>query len=71
MQAMIWTGTGLTLLGLLGLGYCVIRVLRARRSGLDDATMRAELRRVVTLNLASLGLSALGLLVVVTGIALG
>lgn len=71
MQALIWTGAALTLLGVLGLGYCVVRVLRARRAQLDDEAMRAELRRVVTFNLAAIGASALGLMLVVLGIMLG
>jgi hypothetical protein len=71
MQSLIWIGAALALLGVLGLGYCVARVLRARRSGLDDDALRAELRRVVTINLAAVGVSALGLMLVVAGIMLG
>jgi hypothetical protein len=71
MQALIWGGTAMTLVGVGGLGYCVWRTLRARRAGLEDAAMRAELQRVVTINLAALGCSALGLAAVVTGILLG
>jgi hypothetical protein len=71
MQAMIWVGAALTVLGLLGLGYCILRAVRARRAGLDDAAMRAELQKVVTINLAALGASALGLAAVVAGILLG
>ena len=61
----------LTLIGLLGLGYCVLRVMRARRAGLTDDALRAELRSVVTVNLAAVGVSALGLMLVVAGIMLG
>jgi hypothetical protein len=71
MQAVIWTGAVITLLGVAGLGYCVVRAARARRAGLDDAAMRAELQRVVVINLGALGLSILGLLFVVAGIFLG
>ena len=71
MQALIWGGAALTLCGIAGLGYCVWRTLRARRSGLEDAAMRAELQRVVAINLAALGVSALGLAAVVAGILLG
>lgn len=61
----------MTLIGVAGLGYCVQRALRARRSGLDDPAMRAELQRVVAFNMAALGFSALGLALVVAGILLG
>jgi hypothetical protein len=71
MQGMIWAGAALTVVGLLGLGYCILRALRARRAGLDDAAMRAELQRVVTINLAAVAVSALGLAAVVAGILLG
>ncbi len=71
MQALIWIGAALALLGVLGLGYCVARVMRARRASLDDDALRAELRRVVTINLAAVGVSALGLMLVVAGIMLG
>ncbi len=70
MQMMIWAGAALTVLGLIGLGYCILRAARAKRAGLDDAAMRAELQRVVVINLAAVGLSALGLAAVVTGILL-
>jgi hypothetical protein len=71
MQAMIWAGAGLTVIGLLGLGYCILRAIRARRAGLDDIAMRAELQRVVAINLAAVGISALGLAAVVAGVLLG
>lgn len=71
MQALIWAGAALTLIGVGGLGYCVVLALRARRSGLEDAAMRATLQRVVVLNMAALGISALGLMLVVLGIFLG
>lgn len=71
MQALIWAGAALTLAGVAGLAYCVVRALRARRAGLPDEAMRAELQRVVTINMAALGASALGLGLVVAGIVLG
>lgn len=70
MQALIWVGAALTLAGVAGLGYCILRAARAKRAGLDDAAMRAELQRVVTINLAAVGVSALGLAAVVAGILL-
>lgn len=71
MQGLIWAGAALTLAGLAGLIYCILRAARAKRAGLDDAAMRAELQRVVTINLAVVGSSALGLAAVVAGILLG
>ncbi|HLQ18891.1 MAG TPA: hypothetical protein VK146_07910 [Tabrizicola sp.] len=71
MQALIWIGAALTLTGLAGLAYCILRATRAKQSGLDDTAMRAELQKVVAINLAAVGVSALGLAAVVTGILLG
>ena len=68
---MIWAGAAMTLAGVAGLGYCVLRTIRARQAGLDDAAMRAELQRVIAINMAALGFSALGLASVVAGILLG
>ena len=70
MQAVIWGGAALTLLGVAGLAYCVWRTLKARKAGLPDAELRIELQQVVTINLGALAISALGLMVVVLGIFL-
>ena len=71
MQALIWAAAALTLLGVAGLVYCVLRALKARRAGLPDDALRAELQRVVLINLGALGVSVLGLMLVVLGIFLG
>lgn len=71
MEALVWIGAALALAGVAGLIWCILLALRARRSGMEDAAMRAELQRVVVLNMAALGVSALGLMCVVAGIILG
>lgn len=71
MQALIWAGAALTVVGLAGLVWCIVLARKAKRAGLDDAAMRTELQRIVTINLAAMGLSALGLAAVVAGIILG
>ncbi|MCB6177544.1 hypothetical protein LHP98_05295 [Rhodobacter sp. Har01] len=71
MQAMVWAGTLVSLFGMAGLVYCVLRALRARRAGLPDEAMRAELQQVVVINFGALALSAAGLMLVVLGIFLG
>lgn len=64
----IWSGAGLSLIGLIGLIWCIIRVARARRTGLSDEEMRAVLQKVVPLNLGALCVSMLGLMMVILGI---
>jgi hypothetical protein len=71
MEFLVWIGAGLTLLGLLGLVWCIVLAIRARRSGLSEDEMRARLQRVVALNLGALAVSALGLMAVIVGIFLG
>jgi len=71
MNMLIWPGAAITLFGLGGLVWCILGVARARRAGLPDAELRATLQRIVAFNLGALGLSALGLMLVVLGIVLG
>ncbi len=70
MQNLIWIGAVVTLLGLAGLIWCILKVQRARKKGLDDAALKAELQKVVALNVGALLLSAIGLMMVVVGILL-
>ena len=70
MDWLIWIGTAVSLGGIAGLLRCIQLALRARKSGMDSTAMRARLQQIVTFNLAALGVSALGLMLVVTGILL-
>ncbi|MEL6644146.1 MAG: hypothetical protein AAFQ79_09440 [Pseudomonadota bacterium] len=70
MTYVVWGGAAVTVAGVLGLLACALLAMRARQAGLDDAALRARLQRVVTLNLASLALSGLGLMAVVVGLFL-
>ena len=70
MAALVWTGAAITLLGLGGIVWCILVALRARRAGLEDAALRARMRRVVVVNFAALMVSALGLMMVVAGVIL-
>ncbi len=71
MQALVWAGALVSLIGVGGLVYCVLRALRVRRAGLADDAMRAELQQVVVINMGALAVSAIGLMLVVLGIFLG
>jgi hypothetical protein len=70
MDILIWSGAALSLVGLCGLVYCIIRVAKARKSGLSDAALRAEVKSVMPINLGSLFVSVLGLMMVIIGIFL-
>ena len=71
MENLIWIGAAVTLLGLAGLVWCIVKVARAKRQGLDDPALKDALQKVVALNLGALLLSAIGLMMVVLGILLG
>lgn len=71
MDIMIWTGAAISLAGVVGLFYCIAKAIQAKRAGLPDDEMKARLKSVVTLNLAALMVSALGLVCVIVGIMLG
>lgn len=69
-ELMVWAGAALTLAGLIGLVWCILRVMRARRAGLSDEALRAEVQKVLPLNLGALALSGIGLMLVVVGVVL-
>jgi hypothetical protein len=69
MENLIWIGAVVTLVGLAGLIWCIVTVQKARKDGLDDAAMKDRLQKVVALNMGALFLSAIGLMMVVMGIA--
>lgn len=70
MQYLVALGAVVSLVGVAGLGWCILLALKARRVSGSDEDLRARLQRVVVLNMAALGVSALGLMLVVTGIVL-
>ncbi|MEO0357609.1 MAG: hypothetical protein AAF386_04810, partial [Pseudomonadota bacterium] len=59
-----------TLVGLIILLWCVVGVVRARKANLTDAEMKTKLQSAVTWNLVAMGLSGLGLMMVVVGLIL-
>ena len=70
MEILIWIGSILSLLGLLGLLWCIRIVLRAKKAAGSDEELRVSLQKVVPLNMAALFLSAIGLMLVILGIML-
>jgi hypothetical protein len=70
MNLLIWAGALMSLCGVGGLFWCIYLAIKARREGLTDDAMRARLQHIVTLNMIALGVSALGLMLVVAGIVL-
>lgn len=71
MSNLIPLGAVITLMGLVGLIWCILKVARARKQGLNDEELRVVMQTTVGLNLGALFLSAIGLMMVVLGIILG
>ena len=70
MEILIWIGSILSLLGLVGLLWCIKTVLRAKKAAGSDEELRVSLQKVVPFNMAALFLSAIGLMLVILGIML-
>ena len=71
MEYLIWAGAIESLIGMVGIFYCIFLALKAKRANLPEAEMSARLQRVVVLNMAALLFSMVGLMMVVAGIILG
>ena len=71
MSGIVLTGATLSLLGIIGLMLCIAKVVKEKKRSLSEEEMRAELAAVMTINLGSLFLSAVGLMTVAIGIAVG
>jgi len=70
MEFLVYLGALVAALGLAGLGWCIWLAISAKRANLPDAEMKARLQKVVALNMAAMGLSAMGLMMIVIGIML-
>ena len=70
MDWLVWGGALVSVAGLVGLVWCIFRVAKARRAGLSDEELREAVRRVVPINMGALGLSVIGLMMVVVGVFL-
>ena len=70
MDLLILIGSILSILGLIGLVWCIKTVLKAKKLATSDEELRSSLQKVVPLNMAALFLSAIGLMLVILGIML-
>lgn len=68
MGYLISGGVVLSLIGLIGLIWCIVFVAKAKRKNLPDDEMKATLHKALPLNLGSLFLSVIGLMLVILGI---
>ncbi len=70
MTLVFYAGVATTLIGLAGIVWFFRRARRLRQSQADDATVQAELRALVLLNMAAVGVAFFGLAITVVGLFL-
>jgi len=68
-QVLLYIGIFLTVLGLVGLGACIRKALAVKRGEADGSS--ASMHKLVALNMAAMGTSALGLALVTVGLIFG
>ena len=71
MTVMIWIGAAMTLAGLAGIFWCIRKASWLKRAELDDATIRAELNKLIFGHMAAIGSAFLGIGLLVVGLLLG
>jgi hypothetical protein len=71
MNWLIWPGAVVSLIGVLGLLYCIRAAAKTRGEGLDETAMKARLQSLVAMNMAALAVSSMGLMAVIIGLLLG
>lgn len=71
MDWLIIVGAIMSVIGLIGLVASALKVMKAKRAGLEDAALRARIQSAMALNMGALGLSVLGLMCVILGVSLG
>lgn len=70
MDFLIYIGGAFTLIGLIGLGYCIKMAVAIKREGGDAADATKRLRSLVAWNLGAMGMSSIGLAMIVVGLIL-
>ncbi len=71
MEIVVWIGAGLSVLGLGGIIYSIVAVIRAKRAQRSDEELRACISKVLPINLVALLVSMIGLMAVIIGVLLG
>ena len=67
MVVMIWIGAVLSVIGLIGVLWCLRKAAWLRKAELDDATARTEIQRMIFVHMFAIGFAFLGLGLLVTG----
>ena len=68
MNWLIIIGTIITTVGIAGLGYCIKTAMVLRSKDMEESEVTVQLQRLVPINLASVCISTIGLMVIITSI---
>ncbi len=68
MIILIWGGTVVSIVGLIGLFVSMYKVASAKKNITSDEDLRVSIQAAMPLNLASLFLSVIGLIAVTIGV---
>jgi hypothetical protein len=68
MTIVFFAGLAVALIGLAGILRFIQRARRLKQTDADDATVQAELRSLVALNMGAVGLAFLGMAISVVGL---
>lgn len=70
MDLLILTGAVISLIGIVGIAFSIVKVRRAKRRMDNDDELRAEIQAVLPLNLGAFLVSVIGLMCVILGVIL-
>ncbi|MFK7941535.1 MAG: hypothetical protein AB8B85_01260 [Paracoccaceae bacterium] len=70
MILLIWIGAGLSVLGLVGVLWCIRKALSLKGADPDQTDVKAELGTLMFVHMAAIGVAFLGMGLLVAGILL-
>ncbi len=70
MDAMIWIGAGMAVVGLAGLAWCIRRAMEMKKSPLPPEEAQGVFHRLIAVNMASVAFAFLGLGLLIVGLIL-
>ena len=70
MDFLIWGGAVVSLSGLVGLVWCIVKARQAKNAANSEEELNTEIRKLIPWNMGALFLSTIGLMIVIVGIFL-
>lgn len=71
MEIIVWVGAVLSAVGLAGIVYSIVAVVKAKHANLSDEDLRVRISTILPINLVALFVSMIGLMAVVIGVMFG